>query len=30
VNLEDGEEKANRICALARRYGAALVVADHR
>ena len=26
VNLEDGEEKANRICALARRYGAALVV----
>jgi 5-methyltetrahydrofolate--homocysteine methyltransferase len=26
VNLEDGEEKANRICALARRYGASLVV----
>jgi 5-methyltetrahydrofolate--homocysteine methyltransferase len=26
VNLEDGEEKFNRVCPLARRYGAALVV----
>ncbi|HND12121.1 MAG TPA: homocysteine S-methyltransferase family protein, partial [Pseudomonadota bacterium] len=25
VNLEDGEEKANQVCALARKYGAALV-----
>lgn len=25
VNLEDGEERANRICALAKRYGAALI-----
>src|SRR6185369_7918149 len=26
INLEDGEEKFERICPLARRYGAALVV----
>ncbi len=25
VNLEDGEERAHRICALAKRYGAALI-----
>ena len=26
INLEDGEEKFRRVCPLARRYGAALIV----
>jgi len=30
VNLEDGEEKFQRVCPLARRYGAALIVGRYR
>ena len=30
INLEDGEEKFERICPIAKRYGAALVVGSHR
>ena len=30
VNLEDGEEKFERLCPIAKRYGAALVVGSHR